>query len=71
MVIDTCSTVTMMNQASRNRLRRPGMWLKKPTVRLFTVEVSETKCYGNRSFAMKIGVIELWQQLENKALTLT
>ena len=64
MVIDTGSTVTMMNQQTWNRLKRTGMWLKKTTMRLFTVDGTETRSYGNQTFPIKVRGMELRQRME-------
>ena len=64
MVIDTDSTVTMMNQQTCNRLKKTGMWLKKTTMRLFTVDGMETRSYGNQTFMIKVRGMELRQRME-------
>ena len=64
MLIDTGSTVSIMNYATWKRLKKSGMDMRKSPVKLTGVDGGTFKSYGRRDIPVEIGDLQMVQDME-------
>ena len=64
MIVDTGSTITLMNKSTWLRLKSPGEKLKKSSLRLSTMDGTETASHGSREFVIRVAGIDFRQKIE-------